>query len=333
MSLRVPVLICIAMLAVSCGSETDVTEGAEGTTQEKVVETLTDQDHEVAANPVIDEPVITPEDSTVSTSQENLENIATFDEKVDDLVEVTDTFPAKELSVPSEVDQVDSKSSLLLIALIVLSATALVSIAISFWLYRWRRVLLGNLKALAPEEFAAYVKSLNGSVGEYAEVVVRGVNKVSQDVNQLQSITENMVNTFMSLQDSIDKKDQEIARYKSGYDTKIFKQYINRFLRVDGVIDDLLIDASDELQQALREIQVVLEDALDDCGVEKFSPEIGGQYTNTEGVADRPKQEETDDPEKHGLISQVIDSGYRLRANGGAEIIVPAKVVIFTFTK
>jgi len=291
---------------------------------------------ELVVEEVVDEEVVDEEKLAEPESKSSMS--ATHQQSAEEAIDPDNSAkkiplsPERKPITSNDTAQVDSGNSLLLITLVVLSITTFISIAVSFWLYRWRRVLLGDLKALAPEEFADYVKSLNGSVVEYSEAVAHRLTQVGQEVGRLQGVTENMVQTFMSLQDSIDKKDQEIARYKSGYDTKIFKQFIHRFLRIDRLIEDYLLDSSDELKEVLTDMQAVLEDALDDCGVEKFEPEIGAQYIKTEGVADRPRQLETDDPEKLGLISKVIDRGYRLRAGDSSEIILPAKVEIFTST-
>lgn len=230
-------------------------------------------------------------------------------------------------------DRDNTGSDFLILALIILSLTSLISTVISFWLYRWRRILLGNIKGLAPEEFAELVNVLNDAINKHKDEVTSGVNKINERIGKVEDMTQKMNHTFMTLQKAIEEKDQEIARYKAGYDSKVFKQFINRFLRVDQAIEDYLLEVNKDLKTPLEDVRSVLEDALDDCGVEKFAPEKDAPYKNTEGVADRPKLQETDVPEKNGLIAEVIEHGYRLRNGESHEIIVPAKVSVYILRK
>jgi len=77
-------------------------------------------------------------------------------------------------------------------------------------------------------------------------------------------------------------------------------------------------------------MEELLWDALQECGVSKFTPAVDSDYRTADGVADRPRIRETDDAGKDGLIAAVLAEGYRLElADGSATLLVPATVEIF----
>ena len=263
--------------------------------------------------------------------QANISNVTVSDSALPVSSKPADKLVA--VAISESLDQGESSNNYLSIALIILSLATLISIAISFWLYKWRRLLLGDLKALSPEEFGGHARGLIESINGFSDQFNYRIKEVNQEVARLTSKSENMTETYMSLHHSIDVKDQEIARLKSGYDSQIYKKFLKRFLKVDQIIQEEILESDSTIASHLEPIQEILQDALDECGVEKFSPEIGGQYKDTEGVADRPKLKNTDDAKKNGEISRVIEQGYRISINEGFEILAEAKVEIYHFNE
>ena len=139
--------------------------------------------------------------------------------------------------------------------------------------------------------------------------------------------------TFMTLKSSLDQKDKEIARYKSGYDATIYKNFLLRFTRVDKVIKEYISENKIDMN-GLDDIQIQMDDALAECEVEVFSPEIGADYKTSTGLADKPKIIETSDKAKDGVVAEIIAPGYQRRLpNDEYEVIVTAKVAIHIFKK
>jgi len=261
--------------------------------------------------------------------QANISNVTVSDSALPVSSKPADKLVAAAIS--ESLDQGESSNNYLSIALIILSLATLISIAISFWLYKWRRLLLGDLKALSPEEFGGHARGLIESINGFSDQFDYRIKEINQEVARLTSKTENMTETYMSLHQSIDAKDKEIVRLKSGYDLQIHKKVIKRFLKVDQVLHEEILESDSTIAPHLVSVQEILQDAFDQCGVEKFSPEVGGQYKDTDGVADRPQIKKTDDPNKNGEISKVIVEGYRISVKDGFEVLVPAKVEIYNF--
>ena len=110
-------------------------------------------------------------------------------------------------------------------------------------------------------------------------------------------------------------------------DVSDLRDYLKRLIPVDIAVDDFMQDGEDS--KALEVVKALIEDALDSCGVETFSPEIGEDYRRAEGVADYPKTQVADKPEDKFKITEVLEKGYRIKTATGYDVIYPARVRIF----
>jgi len=216
----------------------------------------------------------------------------------------------------------------LLIALIVMSIATLFSVAISFYLYRWRRLLLANSHMVVPEAFGTWINTLNNEIRKNSQSVTNGFGHFDQRCGSMEEKLSSLIDTFMTLHRALDEKDTEIKRLKRGYDAEIYRKFVGRFIRVDQAIVDLLASGQAD-QTGLEQVQKLLEDAFDECGLEKFSPSVGDDYRQTQGVADNPKVIPPEKPDDAFNIAEVLEAGYRRRNQEGYEVILPAKVKIF----
>ena len=222
--------------------------------------------------------------------------------------------------------------------IIILSLITLVSLSTSFWLYRWRKVVTAGKDIVVPEVFASQVNGIVQAVSSSSSELGTVVNQQSGIVNQFSDSLKNldesikgMIDTYMSLQTALNQKDEEIARFKDGYDSKIFHNFLLRFTRVDQVIQEYLKDEKIDLD-GLKDIHEVMEDALEECGVELFSPNIGESYLDLDGIAGNPKKIDTKDENQNLTICEVIKAGYRRKLpNSKFEVITQAKVSIFVY--
>jgi len=159
------------------------------------------------------------------------------------------------------------------------------------------------------------------------------IKSLRADLSALMNNINDMSQTFMTLKTSLDQKDEEISRYKNGYDATIFKNFLLRFTRVDKVIKEYVADNKIDLN-GLQDIQIQMDDALAECEVEIYTPEIGLDYKSTAGLADNPETRETLEKSKDATIAEVLIPGYRhMLPNDGYQIIVEAKVAIHVYKK
>lgn len=212
---------------------------------------------------------------------------------------------------------------------VLLSLALIVSVCISFYLYRWRRILLSSPHLLVPEELGERLTAHEKAMRKIENAIATGTGRLAERSDHMSGQVSNLVDTFMTLQNTIDEKEQEIRRFKSGYDIQIFRRYLYRFVRIHQAISDYEREGGLG-EQEMSKIRRLLEDALDECGVEPFEPEVGGDYREADGVADNPKYIPTENAAENFKIAEVSEQGYRIRAEGESfDTIVPARVRIF----
>lgn len=216
----------------------------------------------------------------------------------------------------------------LMVALALLSVTTLVAVGTSFYLYRWRRILSGSHHLLMPEEHGRYLRGVGAGLNDLS----RHIQQLYDRIATTHSKTAELQASFLTLQRSLDGKDREIRRLKEGYDLKVFRSFVRRFLRVDTAVEGFL-SVDEPAREGLEHTKRLLQDALEECGVEPFAPELGVSYLDAEGVADNPKTVPADSSEENNRISRVLQEGYRLVTPQGYEVIKPAKVEITIFSK
>ena len=224
--------------------------------------------------------------------------------------------------------------------LIILSLLTLISISLSFWLYYWRKLSIAGKEIMVPETFEKNIKNLNKVANNNSlniqnaldnqTAALKSSSKRSDDSNdEIARISE----IITHLQKSIEEKEEEMERFKKGYDADIYHKFLLRFTRVDRVLKEYIDDGSIDLD-GLEDIHTQMEDALLECRVESFSPEVGVDYKTQDNIADNPKKTPTTDKEQHEKVEKVSQVGYfRVCEDDSIEIISQAKVVIFYYEK
>jgi hypothetical protein len=165
------------------------------------------------------------------------------------------------------------------------------------------------------------------SVAEMARATSSGYARVSERITHSAQVSAQVLEASTTWQRALDDRDQEIRRLKAGYDAELFRRFIARFARVKNAAE--LFQSDDQCgPKSLSQISRLLDDALDECGVERFSPEIGEDYREATGVADNPKLIPTNRPEEAFRIEEIISPGFRSRSAEQYTVIVPAEVSI-----
>ena len=221
-----------------------------------------------------------------------------------------------------------------------LSLITFISVLTSIWLYRWRRVASEGKQIMVPESFQYNINQIIGSIKHTETTINKGLDVNAKNTQHFdreikgfgQSI-QSLVETLMTMHTALDEKEKEIKKYKEGYDASIFKKFLLRFTRVDTTIKDYLYDNSIDIE-GLQDIQELMEDALEECGLEVYEPEIGSDYRKNNAVADNPKKVMTENPEQHFSIKEVFQPAYRRQqADGEFDYIVKSKVSIYVYNK
>ena len=161
-------------------------------------------------------------------------------------------------------------------------------------------------------------------------------DKVIEEISNSDKIIEeisNMNKIITHLQGAVEKKEEEMERFKKGYDADIYHKFLLRFTRVDSVLKEYIDDGTIDLE-GLDDIHSQMEDALEECGVEPFYPVIGLNFKTQDNIADNPKRIPTNDKNQHETVAEVSQIGYlRRREDTSVEIISQAKVVIYDYAE
>ena len=168
------------------------------------------------------------------------------------------------------------------------------------------------------------------------------IEEISDSSNIIEEISDsdkiieeisNMNQIITHLQGAVEKKEEEMERFKKGYDADIYRKFLLRFTRVDRVLKEYIEDGTIDLE-GLDDIHIQMEDALEECGVEPFYPEIGLDYKTQDNIADNPKRIPTNDKNQHETVAEVSQIGYLRRCEDtSVEIISQAKVVIYDYAE
>lgn len=236
-------------------------------------------------------------------------------------IQSTDYETVKTASITS------SNNLWLYITIFILSITTIISVIISFYLYKWRKILLSTPELLVPEEWGKCLNKVSNSVDQLNNDQTKIIQKIIETSQSNTEKLQNMIETYMILQKTLDEKDNEIKRLKKGYDTEIIKKFLYRFIKIDQSISGFIED-KDFGPESMDIVQRFLEDALAECGVEKFIPTVGDDVRNLDGISENSKKITTEIEEDNFKITEIISEGYRLTAGDKFHYIVPAKVKV-----
>lgn len=238
------------------------------------------------------------------------------------------------ITLLSQGDEIGSPTSTSTIQWVVIIAALLitaVSLGVSFWLYYIRSLYLKDGPALVPEKWGVLINDLRYDTNQSNIDTLERLSAVIEASSQQSAKSEALLESFLTLQDTITNRDKEIARLKKGHDSKIFKRFITRFIRVSISLEEIYEEAK-ETDQAknYKYLCRKIQNALEECGVEQFSPPIGCDYRELgPEVDDDPKVLEIEDASKNFQIASVESPAYVIEGEGDREIILPSKVTIY----
>ena len=206
-----------------------------------------------------------------------------------------------------------------------------VSLSISFWLYYVRSLYLKDGPALVPEKWGVLLGDLS-----YATNLsnINTIKKLTSlvDASSAQSIkSEALLESFLTLQETISNRDKEIDRLKKGYDSKIYKRFITRFIKLSMILEEIHSEEIDSDQaKNYKYLCTNIRNALEECGVEQLFPTVGYDYRKLGAeVNDDPKFIVTNDESENFQIASVESPAYIIEGEGDREIIVSSKVTIY----
>jgi hypothetical protein len=221
-------------------------------------------------------------------------------------------------------------SWVLVAGLLLVTAISLVG---SFWHYYIRSIYVKDGPALVPEKWGSIIGDLTKMWGTHHRESQLSIEKIRQSTDSQYKKSSDLLDSFLTLQGALSTRDEEIARLKKGHDAKVFKRFLLRFIRIDRSLIEMEQEFTDtEGRDHYRYLSRLMQDALEECGVEKFLPEIGSDYRDAgPQIADDPTVQTTNDESQDFTISAINSAGYILDGEGEIVVIVPATVSILRF--
>jgi len=198
------------------------------------------------------------------------------------------------LSKPDETSALSTFNWIVVISSLLIAGLGL---GISFWMYYARTVYLKNGPALVPERWGHILAELGHVTNQANMNTVESLTAVLKASNHQTEKSESLLESFLTLQQAISNRDDEISRLKKGHDAKIFKRFITRFIRVSVALEEIREEAKDSDQaKNYKYLCRLIQNSLEDCGVEQVRPEINSDYREAgPEIADDPTLITTND--------------------------------------
>ena len=222
------------------------------------------------------------------------------------------------------------------VILFVSSILNLSLLVVAIYLLTWRRALDGSQISIIPSELlSAFEKnrSLMSNFSRQLENSQKNISKIKREDSD--TILE--LKDYLSvLTKSVTEKDNDIIRLKGGYDYKIFKGFLNRFIRVYKTIEEDLDYYAEkentEMVKFLENLKDIFKEAFLDCGLKKFSPKEGEDFKSAFGVS-KTDHIHTDSKDKDMKIAEIKNEGFKLSNDFGEEVIRPSFVKVYIYKK
>lgn len=217
-------------------------------------------------------------------------------------------------------------TSITVISLIV----AILSIFTSFWLYRWRVRLSDEQSIMVPEVLIERTDQQIKLLSETHQTIPELGQYVATQAKETNNKIEEIGSSLNRFQAALKEKDDEINKYKIGYDIFAHRRFVGRFFKIYLMLENSSEDEK-ETNQWLDKIKLFFEDAFEESGVELFLPDSGISYLENNHIFDEDiKLVATGNSKDDGMVQSILTPGLR-SLDGEQEIVIKPKVAVFKF--
>ena len=238
-----------------------------------------------------------------------------------------------ELSNPDSIPQNSSGSRFLYTLLIFMTFALFASIYLTIYLLNWRHKISDTQVSVVPQELLKILETQIGGFNQYDSYVSEYIKRISQDREKTDTDIQELQKSFVVFQDSLNKKDQEIERYKKGYDSAVYKKFLGKFIKFYVALKKEA-DAPENSQsaEAFNYMLEMLEDALLECNVEVKSPLVNAQMSDYQDlIGGHKKSVSTNQQELHGTIAEILFPAFVLKTQAGEEVLREANIAIYVY--
>ena len=193
----------------------------------------------------------------------------------------------------------------------------------------WRKESLdkvvndGNVIAF-PHEMNEYIKDYLNNMAHYVQ---ENGNTMSSMSSEVKDVLTNLHEQLSIFRTKIESSEDDLKRYKNGYDFKIKKDYLLHLIKLNSIC---LAEKNTE-NDTLIALSELIEDYFDQENIKKYELEINNSIQGQREC--RSITENTNDEQKAGLVVENIEPGYLVKQPEGETILKSALVKILKYEK
>ena len=209
---------------------------------------------------------------------------------------------------------------------------AMLSIVISFHLYRWRIRISDELSLFVPEQQIKRLDQQLRDLDLLKKYLPQLANLVSSTTEQSLAKSSDVEEGLLRFQDALKEKDKEISRLKKGYDASIYSRFLGNFYRIYKATLKSKANRSVE-EKDWDGLIALFENAFENAGAEFFTPKTGMNFQEYNHLfKPYPKKVLTLDESLDFTVESIIAPGLRSIENKD-EIFIPAEAQIYIFER
>ncbi|PHR93136.1 MAG: hypothetical protein COA69_04080 [Robiginitomaculum sp.] len=252
---------------------------------------------------------------------------------IEQLTKTSSTPPQVMVAQPSITTTPKDGFGFLYTILVLLTVSLASSIFLIVYLLNWRYRISDTQVSVVPNELLKLLEKQVGGfnqtthyIGDYIKRIAHDREKTDADIKELQDV-------FAVFQNSLNKKDQEIERYKSGYDSAIYKKFLSKFTKFYIELKkESHAPENHHSVKLLTDMLEQLEDALLECNVELRTPTLLERADDHKDIiGGRIKTKTTNQPELHGKIAEVLLPAFVLKTQAGDDVLREASIAIYVY--
>tara|TARA_B100001121_G_C18688431_1_gene621835 strand:+ start:1557 stop:2132 length:576 start_codon:yes stop_codon:yes gene_type:complete len=157
------------------------------------------------------------------------------------------------------------------------------------------------------------------------------VKIINSDLKNLQDEIINLKNLFVSLNSELTEKENELKKYKKGYQKTVLKGFFNKLIDINELASNLSTSSS---EKDIHNLKNYILFTLQELDIEEFSPTVNEDFRTQNGVNAHSDVYETGDKSKNGKVVKALKKGYKVTLDDGSvEIIQNAVAQVYKFVE
>lgn len=195
-----------------------------------------------------------------------------------------------------------------------------------------RYITIGKTASLVPEEWGKLLNQNNNNVINSLESLISNIKQNNLNFDNTSKNVSKIFEILLGYQKVLQEKDLIIKRYQEGYDTKLIKNFISKFLFRHKKLKKIIAN-KDYDSETIENYSSYLFSAIEECGVQEINIKIGSDFRDLGNkVSDSPTIISSSNKDLDFKIKEVIEKGYFI-GDEEPTIIIPTKVAIYKFNE